>query len=105
MADSVKVQAMRKLAEILGTIPELGSVHRWQGKPTDLDQVKTPALFFWEEEESRDKRNRLATGTLKMHLAVFIKLSPAGAASFNDLADNLQGKLHNALIQSPQLKG
>ena len=43
MADSVKVQAMHKLAEILGAIPELGSAHRWQGKPTDLDQVKTPA--------------------------------------------------------------
>jgi hypothetical protein len=105
VADSVKVQVMRKLAEILGTIPELGSVHRWQGKPTDLDQVKLPALFLFEEEESRDKRNRLAVGVVKLHLMVFIPLSPAGSVSFNDLADNLQGEIHNALITTSGLKG
>jgi hypothetical protein len=105
VADSVKVQVMRKLAEILGTIPELGSVHRWQGKPTDLDQVKLPALFLFEEEESRDKRNRLAVGVVKLHLMVFIPLSPAGSVSFNDRADNLQGEIHNALITTSELKG
>ena len=105
MADSVKALAMHKLEEVLRGIPEMGSVHRWQGKPTDLDQVKIPALFFWEEDETRDKRNRLAVGILKMHLSVFIRLSPSGASSFNGLADNLQGKLHNALIGSPAFKG
>ena len=105
MADSVKVQAMRKLKDILGAIPDIGSVQRWQGRPIDLDHVKTPALFLWEEDETREKRNRLAMGLLKMHLGVFIRLTPAGAASFNDVADNLQGKIHNALIQSTELEG
>ena len=100
MADSVKVQAMRKLKDILGAIPEIGSVQRWQGRPIDLDHVKTPALFLWEEDETREKRNRLAMGLLKMQLGVFIRLTPAGASSFNDVADNLQGKIHNALMQS-----
>ncbi len=105
MADSIKVQVMAKLAGILGAIPEIGSVHRWQGKSIDLDHVKTPALFLWEEDEAREKRNRLALGLLKMQMGVFIRLSPAGAASFNDAADNIQGKIHNALIQSPELEG
>jgi hypothetical protein len=44
--------------------------------------VKLPALFLFEEEESRDKRNRLAVGVVKLHLMVFIPLSPAGSVSF-----------------------
>ena len=55
MADSIKVQTMRKLAEILGAIPEIGSVQRWQGRPIDLDHIKTPALFLWEEDETREE--------------------------------------------------
>jgi hypothetical protein len=105
MADSIKVQALHKLEEVLKGIPELGSVHRWQGKPTDLDQVKLPALFFWDEEETRGKRNRLALGTIKMNLAVFIRLTPAGASSFDDTCNNLQGKIHNALVQTSSFKG
>jgi len=104
MADTIKVQVMQKLAEVLEAIPELGSVHRWQGSPTDLDRVKLPAVFFWDEDETRDKRNRLAIGTLKLYVAVFIRLSPAGAVSFNDQADNLQGAIHNALIGTAGLK-
>jgi hypothetical protein len=105
VADSVKVRVMRKLEEVLSAIPELGSVNRWHANAIDLEIFKMPALFLYEEEESRDKRNRLALGVIKMHLMVFIPLSPAGAVSFNDLADNLQGKIHNALIRTAELKG
>lgn len=105
MLDSVKVQALRKLKDILAGIPEISSIQRWQGRPIDLDHVKTPALFLWEEDETREKRNRLAMGLLKMQLGVFIRLTPAGAAPFNDIADNLQGKIHNALMQSDELAG
>ena len=105
MADTIKVQAMQKLAGVFGAMAAIGSVHRWQGSPTDLDRVKLPALFFWDEDETRDKRNRLAMGTLKLYVAVFIRLSPAGAASFNVVADNLQGTIHNALIETAGLKG
>jgi hypothetical protein len=105
MADSVKVQVMRKLKDILETIPEIGSIQRWQGRPIDLDHVKTPALFLWEEDEIREKQNRLAMSLLKLQLGVFIRLTPAGAAPFNDVADNLQGQIHNALMQSHELAG
>jgi hypothetical protein len=105
MADTIKVQAMQKLAGVFGAMAAIGSVHRWQGSPTDLDRVKLPALFFWDEDEARDKRNRLAMGTLKLYVAVFIRLSPSGAAPFHDTADNLQGQLHNALIGTAGLKG
>ena len=105
MAESVKTLVMAKLEEVLRAIPELGSVHRWQGQAIDLDQVKLPALFLYEEREARERRNRLAMGVLSMHLMVFIRLSPAGAVSFNKVADTVQGKIHNALVGTTELKG
>ena len=105
MAESVKALVMQKLEEVLRGIPELGSVHRWQGGVIDLDLVPLPALYFWEEQEERQRRNRLALGVLSMHLHVYIPLSPAGAASFSKVADTLQGKIHNALVRTAALKG
>lgn len=105
MADSIKVQVMKKLEEVLAAVPGLGSVSRWHGKPIDLDRVKLPALFLFEEEENRDKRNRLAVGVIKLQAMIFIPLSPAGQVSFNDAADNLQGAIHNVLINTLELKG
>lgn len=105
VADSIKAQVMRAVEQVLRTIPELGSVNRWEGRPIDLDTLKTPALFLFEEEEARDKRNRLAVGTIRLHLMVFISLKPSGLASFSDMADLIQGEIHNALITTTELKG
>lgn len=105
MAASIKVQVMHKLAEVLAGVPGIGSVNRWEGKPIDLDTLKMPALFLYEESEHRDKRNRLAVGVIKLAVMVFIPLTPAGSVSFNDVADNLQGEIHNALIGTTVLKG
>jgi hypothetical protein len=44
-------------------------------------------------------------GTLKLYVAIFCRLSPSGAASFNDVADNLQGAIHNALLGTSELQG
>ena len=105
MSGSVKAQVMQKVEEVLRAVPGLGSVHRWHGRPIDLDRVKLPALFVFEEEETRDKRNRLAVGVIRLHLMTFIPLTPAGQVSFNEVADNLQGLIHNALITTTELKG
>jgi hypothetical protein len=105
MADSVKVQVMRKLAEVLAAVPGIASVARHQGKPIDLDTVRKPALHLYDELETRGKRNCLATGEIDLHLVVWIDLTPAGEASFPDVADNLQAAIHNALIGTTALRG
>lgn len=105
MPDSVKVLLMRKLAEVLAAVPGVVSVARHQGKPIDLDTVRKPALYLYDELETRGKRNRLATGEIDLHLVVWIDLTPAGEASFPEVADNLQAAIHNALIGSSELRG
>ena len=103
MADSIKVQTLHKLVEILQGVSGVGSVHLHQGKPIDLDHVKLPALYLVEEEEVRGQRNRLAIGQLKFQLGIFIRLSAAGSSSFTTTAYNLQARIHNALATSGEL--
>ena len=105
MADSVKKQFMDALAGAFQAIQEVGSVHRWHGTSFDLETVKPPVLFYWDVEEKRDRRNRLALGTVHLMVWVFIPLSPKGTASFHDRADQIQGQLHNVLTSTPALKG
>jgi hypothetical protein len=107
MAETVKTQVMKSLETMLRGIQELGSVHRRPPMNVDLEKVKTPALFFWDEEE-RKSRNRLVLGVLRLTMAVFIRLTPGndhGFTAFSDLADTIAGKVHNIMARPAELSG
>jgi len=107
MAETVKTQVLKTLETMLVGIPELGSVHRRPPLNVDLEKVKTPALFFWDEEE-RKPRNRLMLGVMRVTLAVFIKLTPGkdhGFTAFSDLADTIAGNVHGILAHPAELSG
>jgi hypothetical protein len=107
MAETVKTQVLRTLEDMLREIEELGSVHRRPPLNVDLEKVKTPALFFWEEEE-RKPRNRLMLGVMRLTMAVFIRLTPGsdhGFTAFSDLADTVAGKVHEVMANPTALSG
>ena len=107
MAETVKTQVLKTLETMLQAIPELGSVHRRSPLNVDLEKVKTPALFFWEEEE-RKPRNRLMLGVLRLTMAVFIRLTPGndhGFTAFSDLADTIAGRIHGVMARPAALAG
>ncbi|MDD2900820.1 MAG: hypothetical protein PHU44_00125 [Syntrophales bacterium] len=107
MADTIKTQVLKTLEAMLQSVPELGSVHRRPPLNVDLDKVKTPALFFWDEEE-RKPRNRLMLGVMRLTLAVFIRLTPGsdhGFTAFSDLADTIAGRIHGILAHPAALAG
>jgi hypothetical protein len=107
MAETVKTQVLKTLEAMLQEIPELGSVHRRPPLNVDLEKVKTPALFFWDEEE-RKPRNRLMLGVMRVTLAVFIKLTPGKGhcfTAFSDLADTIAGRVHNVMARPAALAG
>lgn len=107
MAETIKTQVLKTLETMLQAIPELGSVHRRPPLNVDLEKVKTPALFFWEEEE-RQPRNRLMLGVMRLTIAVFIRLTPGnghGFTAFSDLADGIAGSVHGVLARPAALAG
>ena len=107
MADTIKTQVLKTLEAMLREIPELGSVHRRPPLNVDLEKVKTPALFFWDEEE-RKPRNRLMLGVLRLTMAVFIRLTPDndhGFTAFSDLADTIAGRIHGVMARPAALAG
>jgi hypothetical protein len=107
MAETVKTQVLKTLETMLREIEELGSVHRRPPLNVDLEKVKTPALFFWDEEE-RKPRNRLMLGVLRLTMAIFIRLTPGndhGFTAFSDLADTIAGRVHEIMVKPAALAG
>jgi len=107
MAETVKTQVLKTLETMLREIEELGSVHRRPPLNVDLEKVKTPALFFWDEEE-RKPRNRLMLGVLRLTMAIFIRLTPGndhGFTAFSDLSDTIAGKVQGVMARPAALAG
>jgi hypothetical protein len=107
MAETVKTQVLKIMEIMLREIEELGSVHRRPPLNVDLEKVKTPALFFWDEEE-RKPRNRLMLGVLRLTMAIFIRLTPGndhGFTAFSDLSDTIAGKVHGVMARPAALAG
>ncbi len=111
MADTVKTRVMKALEGVLSSgVPELNTVLRREPVGTDLDTLKLPALFLYEEpEEDRIKGNRFDFGVISVEIAVFIRLTPTskdpGFQAFHDLADVIAGRVYMVLNANPALKG
>lgn len=100
MADvAVKTNVMEAVKTALKTIPEVLTVERIPAKGIDLDVAPMPAIFFYDEDENRDRRNRVATGAVNIIVFGYIPLLMEGYKDVNDLADLVQGRIHNVMTQ------
>ena len=111
MADTVKTRVMKALEAVLRAgVPEVKSVHRREPVATDLETIKLPGLFLYENpDEHRVKGNRFDFGVIPVEVAVFIRLSPSskdpGFQAFYDLADTIAARVSMVLWGHPALKG
>jgi len=110
MADTIKTQVMKTLATVLAAgVPEVGIIERREPIGVDMDKVRLPALYLYEEEESGRKANRLRLGIIRVEIAVFIKLIPKtkdpGYQTFYDLADTIAARVYTAFQTSATLTG
>lgn len=108
MADSIKTNIMKEIGTLLETITDLKTVRRWKGKEIDLEVIPLPALFFYDEGETRERRNISQHGLLDLYLVAFFSLplddvDISGARAFSDDADNIQAQVHNLLFGSTNL--
>jgi len=99
MDKTIKTQVLEAIQEALATITEVKTIARIPATGIDLDVAPTPALFFYDESETRDKRNRLAVGTMKIIIFAYIALQMSDYDSAGEMADFLQGKVHTVMTQ------
>ena len=95
---TIKSALMAALETTLGTIPELKRVTRVKAWPVELDTTPLPALFFFDEGEDITWIPERAQATLSLVTWVFANLTPKGPVSFNDVADLMQARVHDALV-------
>lgn len=97
MADTIKTQIMKGLKEAFETIPEVKTVFRYPTAGLDLDVVPTPVLFFYDDDEDREKRNRLMLGKLRLIVGVYLPLLTSNTVDASDLADTIQARIHTLM--------
>ena len=95
---TIKSALMAAVETVLGTIPELKRVTRVKAWPVELDTCPMPALFFFDEGEDIAWLPNRAEATLSLVTWVFANLTPKGPSSFNDVADLMQGRVHDAMV-------
>jgi hypothetical protein len=111
MADTVKTQVMKALEAVFKAgVPEVKSVYRREPVATDLETIKLPGLFLYENpDENRVKGNRFDFGVIPVEVAVFIRLNPGskdpGFQAFYDLADTIAARVYMVLRGNPALRG
>ena len=107
----VRTRVMEALCTALQTIPELKTVKRFEPVPTDLSRLPAPAAFLYDTvAESFQKNNRVMIAEQEVNIAVFINLTAQDISErylpFNDLADEIQSKIHTAMqTQIPDTEG
>ena len=112
MTIPIKTQVLQGLVTALLTAPDLVTVQRFPPVPTELQTSQAPIAFIHEASpELRESNNRFYKGILELDIMVFIELKSvdvdSGNLTFHDLADRIQGQIHNILHTSgfPQLTG
>ena len=107
----VRTRVMEALCTALQTIPELKTVKRFEPVPTDLSRLPSPAAFLYDVVAETFKKNNLVMmAEQEVNIAIFINLTAADTSEryrpFNDLADEIQSKIHTAMqTQIPDTEG
>jgi hypothetical protein len=101
---AIKSQVMNTIKDALKTIPEVKTVERIPAKGIDLDVAPMPAIFFYDEDEDRGRRNRLATGIIDLIVFGYVPLTLEGYDDINDVVDVMQGRIH-AIMATDALTG
>jgi hypothetical protein len=97
---AIKTQVMDAIKEALKTIPEVKTVERIPAKGIDLDVAPMPAIFFYDEDEDRSRRNRLATGVINLIVFGYVPLTMEGYDDINPIVDLLQGRIHEIMAKN-----
>ncbi len=103
MAVTIKTQLFQELVIALKTASDIQTVERFNPIPTDLDSSVAPIAYIFESTpEIRETNNRFARGVLELDIMVFIELQSkdkdTGNLTFLDLADSIEGQIHNILL-------
>lgn len=108
----VKTCVLEAIREAVECIPELKTVRRFQGLPTDLSTIAHPSAFIYDSvAEQRSKANRVYQGDMDLQFDIYIELKSEDVSNnylpFSDLADIIQARLHAVFFgpDQPNLKG
>jgi len=98
MTDTIKTAVMKSIETALTAgVSGVEKVHRRDPTGTDLEKIRQAQLFFYEDDHDRERGNRLARGTIRLEMVVWVRLkanSNLGYQDFYDEADDIAGQVY-----------
>jgi hypothetical protein len=98
MEKTIKTQVLDGILEALTQIPEAKTVVRIPAGGLDLDIAPAPVICFYDDVEKRSRRNRLATGIVKIVIFAYVPLTLSDYGTAGELGDIIQGRIHTAMV-------
>lgn len=92
MTTPIKTQVLNAIEATISNIAEIKQVIRNPSKPIDRDSTVFPVTFVFDDREERSRKNRLAVGTLSVHVETWV--IDDGDNSMGDAMDIIQAEIH-----------
>lgn len=97
MSIACKTQVLNRIETIINAVSSVKKAMRHPGvKPSDFDDYDDNIVFIFDDDESKEQRNRITRKTFPLHVECWIKRE-SGMRAVSDAADMLQAEITAAL--------
>ena len=97
MSTPIKTQVLERIETVVDSVAVVQKALRHPGvKPSDLDDYNNNIVFIFDDDESKEQRNRITRKTFPLHIECWIKNND-GMKAISDAADILQAEIVAAL--------
>lgn len=105
MSDPCKTQVLDRIEAVISGLSPVSKAMRHPGiKPSDLDDYDNNIVFIFDDDETKEQRNRITRKTFPLHVECWVK-HENGMKAISDAADILQAEITAALQTDATLLG
>jgi hypothetical protein len=98
MAEPLKTLILRAIAEAVTAIPIVGSVKRNPPSPPKRETAIFPAVFIYDDAESKVNNNRYSRNTFPIQFEVYFLADEEDAS---DKADLIDSEIYKTILKDP----
>lgn len=102
MADTVKTSALKALRAAIRSTPGVGDVVANPFSTLDLETVRYPAVFVYDEPMRLERANRYVRAVLPVHVEVWCR-KDSRYHRLGDDVDELAGRVEQTVLSDPDV--
>jgi hypothetical protein len=100
MAEPLKTLILRAITEAVKNIPVVGSVKRNPPSPPKRETAIFPAVFIYDDVESKVNNNRYSKNTFAVQFEIYYLADEEDAS---DIADLIDSEIYKVVLKDPSI--